>query len=105
MKKEEICKRLEELNNIGKPIIGEIKGTEEQEIKGIIIDEVSHMVNNENKYVIQQISFGEGEIGYRIGYYTYDANYKKLYYGGKCPIMNEPNFTILINEAKKKGWL
>lgn len=105
MKKEEICRRLEQLNNIGKPIIGKIKGTEDEKVKGIIIDEISHVVDNENKYVIQQFSFGEGEIGYRIGYYTYDAKKSELRYGESSPIMEESDFIILTNKAREKGWL
>ena len=103
MNKDDCIKKLEELNNIGKSVSPTIKG-EEEEVIGEIEDLVSHIVG-ENRYEIQRIKLNEGGIAYRICYYTCDANYKKLYYGGKCPIMNEPDFTILINEAKKKGWL
>ena len=71
---EEIEKRLIELDNIGKDIVGKIKGTNEKERKGTIIDEVSHMADNENKYVIQKLRIGGEKIAYRIGYYTYDFN-------------------------------
>ena len=104
MNKEECLKRLEELNNKGKKIRGKIKGTDRREIKGEIDDEVFRMVD-ENRYVIQKVELGMGKTGFRIGYYTCDADYNKLYYGGYSPIMKQSDFLKLLNEAKKKGWL
>ena len=105
MSKDEIVKRLKELDNTGKPIVGEIKGTVEKEVKGIIIDEVSHVVDEENKYVIQQIYYWDGEIRYRFGYYTFDANHVGLRYGESSPIMMSSDFSNLIRKAEEKGWI
>jgi len=104
MSKVEILKRLEELNNIDKPITGEIKGTNKKEIKGTIKEEVFHIVG-ENKYVIQKIEKSDNTIGFRFGYYTCDANYKQLRYGESSIIMNATDFSKLINKAKEKGWI
>ena len=102
--KAEIEKRLIELNNIGKDIIGKVKGTDQKEVKGTIIDEVSHMTDNENKYVIQKLELSDNNISYRIGYYTYDSNKTRLYYGESSPIIDSETFVILVNKAKDKGW-
>jgi len=104
MSKEEILKRLENLSNVGKPIKGEIKGTRSKEIKGIIEDEVFHIVG-ENKYVIQKIKKSYNNLSLRFGYYTCDANYKQLRYGQSSIIMNKEDFSTLINKAKEKGWI
>lgn len=104
MSREEIVKRLKELNNIDKEIKGKIKGTDEKEVKGIIKDEISHIVSD-NKYVIQRIEIKNNDIGYRFGYYTFDANYKRLYYGESSPIMKDTDFSILLNKAIEKGWI
>jgi len=104
MNKEDCIEKLKLLSNIGKKINGKIKGTDIDEIKGIILDEVSHLID-ENKYVIQKIETKEGYIGFRIGYYTCDSNYTGLYYGGYSPIMKENDFKILINKAKEKKWI
>ena len=103
MNKETIIERLENLNNIGKEISGKVKGTQIKESNGKIIDEVSHLVD-ENKYVIQKIKIGN-TISYRIGYYTCDANYTKLYYGESSPIMKRSDFEKLIDKGKEKGWI
>ena len=100
----DVEKRLSNLNNIGKDIIGKVKGTGQKEIKGTIIDEVSHMADKENKYVIQKLRLGDENISYRIGYYTFDSNKTRLYYGESSPIIDSETFNILINKAKKKGW-
>ena len=104
MKKEECIEKLKTLVNIRKTIRGKIKGEDIREIKGEIIDEVSHIVG-ENKYVIQKVKLIKDGIGFRIGYYTCDAKYTKLYYGGYSPIMKESDFLILQKKAKKKGWI
>ena len=103
MNKEECLKKLEELNNIGKPVNPTIKGTDETEEIGVIEDLVSQMVG-ENRYEIQRIKLHKGGIAYRLCYYTCDADYKRLDYGGKCPIINETDFSILMTKAKNKGW-
>jgi len=103
MTKDEILKRLEELTNVGKPIEGEIKGTGIKEIKGIIEDEVFHIVG-ENKYVIQKIKKGDNTTSFRFGYYTCDANYKQLRYGQSSIIMDAPDLSNLILKVKKKKW-
>jgi len=103
MSKDEILKRLEKLNNIGKTISGEIKGTTGKENKGKILDEVFHIVD-ENRYVIQKIQKNNNTIGFRFGYYTCDANYRQLRYGESSPIMGASDFSILIYKAKEKGW-
>ena len=102
MSKDRILKKLRELRNKGKKISGKIKGTKKREIKGIK-DEVSQLVG-ENKYVIQKIKLSKGGTGFRIGYYTCDSKYKKLYYGGYSPIMKIYDFSALLNKAKEKGW-
>jgi uncharacterized protein YkuJ len=104
MSKDEILKRLEKLNNIGKTISGEIKGTNSKENKGVILDEVYHIVDD-NRYVIQKVQKKDNAIGFRFGYYTCDANYKQLRYGESSPIMSASDFSILINKAKEKGWI
>lgn len=103
MSKEECIKKLRELNNMGKPVTPTLKGTNKEEEIGVIEDLVSQMVD-ENRYEIQRIKLHKGGIAYRICYYTCDADYKRLDYGGKCPIINESDFAILLNKAKKKGW-
>jgi hypothetical protein len=103
MNKEDILEKLRNLNNTGKQIKGKIKGTDEKEIKGIIIDEVSQM-SGDNKYVIQKID-GGNKTFYRSGYYTFDSNFERLYFGESSPIMMESDFLFLINKAKQKGWL
>ena len=104
MGKKDILDRLRNLDNTGKTITGKIKGSDRRESKGKIEDEVFLMVDD-NRYVIQKVKLKGGVTGFRIGYYTCDANYIKLYYGGYSPIMNKSDFTILINKAKDKGWL
>jgi len=101
---EKCLKKLDELDNIGKPVSPTPKGEEEEEVMGEIEDLVFHIVG-ENRYEIQRIKLKDGGIAYRLCYYTCDANYKKIFYGGKCPILNSSAFIILMNEAKKKGWL
>jgi hypothetical protein len=87
----------------GKEIYGKKKGSNQKEFKGKILDEVFNMVD-ENRYVIQQLDLGGGKKGFRIGYYTCDVNFKRLYYGGYSPIMKDTDFKKLLDEAKKKGW-
>jgi hypothetical protein len=104
MSKDEILKRLKKLNNIGKTISGEIKGTTRKENKGKIEDEIAHIVD-ENKYVIQKIKRSDNTIGFRFGYYTCDAKYTQLRYGESSPILSESDFKVLMNKAKEKGWI
>ena len=104
MSKEKCIRKLKELDNLNKKINGKIKGKKKREVKGTIEDEVSHLIG-ENKYVIQKIKLKSGDPGFRIGYYTCDAKYTKLYYGGYSPIIKSSDFSILLNKARKKGWL
>ena len=104
MSKDEIIKKLRNLDNKGKNVVAGIKGTKKRKSMGVIVDEASHMVD-ENKYVIQKIKLTKGGTKFRIAYYTCDANDTRLYYGRSSPIMKASDFSILINKAKKRGWL
>jgi len=104
MTKEECLKKLRELNNIGKPVKATVKGTDKRKEMGRIEDLVSHIVD-ENRYEIQKIKLHKGGIAYRTCYYTGDSKYIGLKFGGFATIMNESDFSELINKAKKKGWI
>ena len=105
MKKEECIKKLEALDNIGKSVDKEIRGNnKKKEVIGEIEDLVSHIVD-ENRYEIQKIKLNKGGRVFRITYYICNANYSGLKFGKSAPIMKESDFTILIDKARRKGWL
>lgn len=74
---------------------------------GKIVDEV-RFNEGENLHVIQQIELlvlKDGEkFVYRCGYYTYDKNGKKRYWGGAPSILIGRDFAGLYSMALKKGW-
>lgn len=103
-KKEECLKKLRELDNRGKTITAKVKGTNDEKEIGVI-DDLVYQMAGENRYEIQRIKLRKGGIEYRICYYTCDANDTHPHFAQYAPIMNESDFSELINKAKEKGWL
>lgn len=98
---------LDKLNNIDKPVEAKNKATGKKSSLGKIKDEV-RFNDGENLHVIQQIELlkpKDGEkFAYRCGYYTYDKNGKKRYWGGAPSILKGSEFAELYSKAIQKGW-
>lgn len=101
--------RLEGTSRIGKKILHKHKGGGGYRQMGIVEEEVYIMVND-YKHVIQKIKiergiYGDGsQYAYRTGYYTYDANRKRIVWGQYTQFLTEREYKQLLSKARAKGW-
>lgn len=77
---------------------------------GKVVDEV-YIIVNDYKHMIQKIEFAQGlswdrsKYAYRTGYYTWDANFKRIIWGQFTQFLTEKEYSRLLEQARKKGWI
>ncbi len=101
-------RRLEAQSMIGKHVYFKEKGGTNRKKWGTVTDEVYVMVG-EYKHLMQQIkaeeAYWDGSyVGYRTGYYTWDATGNQIKWGQYTQFLTEKEYATLLSSAKAKGW-
>ena len=106
-------KTLNDVSGMGKPITIRDKYTGEPFVAGHVKDEVSTLMDGEQKYVIQRVELAEqvsceGDPTrhvFRIGYYTQRTDGWFCLGSQMAPIVTPAEFKALLEAAMEKGWL
>ena len=113
-KKERLLRELENYSTIGKKIYFKDKSRKRYSIVGKVEDEVAVWDKKYGyKHFIQKIKYSEemkmkmkiyknAKYGFRFGYYTHDAKFRRIVWGQYASHMPEDMFRDLIGQAKHK---
>ena len=103
MKTKEQDKKLKEKTTIGKKVRFYDKINRNKYWHGKVIDEIS-VISHDYKHFIQKIKWDDnGEIGFRICYYTITKNGKNLVFGQYASQIPQKKFDELLKKCKEKA--
>jgi hypothetical protein len=103
------AKELDSYTGLNKPVEFKNKYEPGKVLLGKIIDEVG-FISFDYKYVIQKIelapniSWDGSRYAYRSGYYTFDGNLRKVFWGQYHACLSEREYEQLLALARAKGW-
>ena len=104
---------LNDVTGMGKPVTIRDKHTGEPFVVGLVSDEVSTLLDGEQKYVIQLVELAEpvaceGDPTrhvFRIAYYTQRTDGWFCLGSQYAPIVTPTELRVLLDAVMEKGWL
>jgi hypothetical protein len=98
----EIRREMERFTTIGKKVLFRPRNGREDTLRGEVVDEVSVILDNNDKHFIQKIRGADNKYYYRHCYYVWSEKSKKPVFGQFASTIPEEKYKELIRKAVEK---